>query len=315
MSTTAEEVKAKEFINSFINATPAEKAEVETPKKPSEIYRDLPVAQLPLGRMYHPNTRIEFRALDVGEILNYSTLETNDVNLVRPKLDEILEKCVRITLHRQKLSYKTLFIQDRLYMIYTIREITFQNGRMLHLPVTCSNPNCNHEFDIELLRQNMEMHSNDEEIWKFFKPEYGCFVFNTTIQEEPYYLRPPTIGLQDSFYQWIQDQSYKNKTISEVFLKISPYMVNANELSIDDISKMQEDFINGLKNHPSGEAEFEFLNDTVDNFKKNIFKIGVKGMMKQCPKCGTEVRTPAIFPRRARDLFIVPNAFRHYLKK
>lgn len=306
------ETVAKEFLHNFLKASPEQQAETEIIKKPSEVYRDITVTNLPLGRMYNPNTRIEIRALDVGEILNYSTLESNDVNLVRPKLDEILQKAVKVSRNREKLDYKSLFTQDRLYLIYTIREITFQNGRLLTLPIKCQN---GHDLDIELIRQNMEMWSENEEIWNYFKPEFGCFVFETYIQEEPYYLRPPTIGLQESYFKWMQDQTFKKKEISPAFIKISPYMVNAIELSIEEISQLQEEFLNGLKNKKNGEEEFQFLNDTIDNFKNNTFHIGVKGMMKHCPKCGLEVRTNTVFPKRARDLFIVPDAFRHYLKK
>lgn len=305
-----QETKAKDFISSFISSTPEQRTELE--KKPSEVYRDITLLSLPLGRLYNPSTRIEIRSLDLGEILNYSTLETNDIDQVRPKLDEILEKCVRVTMFKQKLNYKTLFVQDRLYLIYMIRELTFQSGRILTRPVTCS---CKTSFDIELIRQNIEMWSNDEEIWKYFKPEFGCFSFETTIKPEPFNMRPITIGLQQSYLNWIQERKYKNLEVNDAFVKITPYMVNATELSYDDITTLQDEFLENLKNSKTGEEEFQFLNDCVDNFKKNEFHLGIKGLVKKCPKCGMEVRTNSVFPNRVRDLFVVPNAFRSYLKK
>ncbi|HEX2549570.1 MAG TPA: hypothetical protein VHM20_07065, partial [Gammaproteobacteria bacterium] len=114
---------------------------------------------------------------------------------------------------------------------------------------------------------------------------------------------------------WIQDQKYKNKPMDASFVKIAPYTINAVELSVEELSQLQDEFINGLKMKPKGEEEFQFLNDVVDRFRNNTFKMGLKGMMKQCPLCGTEVRTNTVFPKRARDLFIVPNAFRHFIKK
>jgi hypothetical protein len=307
------ESKAKDFLKSFLPST--EEKVTDVPEKPVDQYRDLPISQLPLGKLYHPNLRVQFRALDVGEITNYSTLESNDSDLVRPKLDEILNKTLKVSLQRQKLSYKHLFVHDRVYLIYTIREFTFQSGRILVIPVTCTNPSCKHNFEIELIRQNMEMHGMDEEVWEYYNPEYGCFVFETTIQDDPYCLRPPTIGLQESFMAWIQDQKYKNKPMDASFVKIAPYTINAVELSVEELSQLQDEFINGLKMKPKGEEEFQFLNDVVDRFRNNTFKMGLKGMMKQCPLCGTEVRTNTVFPKRARDLFIVPNAFRHFIKK
>lgn len=308
-----QEVKAKDFINNFISASPEQRKEIES--KPTEQYRDFQITMLPLGRLYHPSTRLEVRSLDLGEILNYSTLETNDVDQVRPKLDEILEKCVKVSLHNRKLSYKSLFVQDRLYLIYIIREITFQNGRVLTLPIKCSNKTCESLFEIELTRQNIEMWSADEEIWKYHKPEFGCFVFETTIQEEPYFLRPPTIGIQQSFLAWIEDRKFKKQEVNEAFVKITPYMINVAELSFEDITLLQEEFIHNMSTKQNAHEEFEFLEDCVDNFKKNTFHIGIKGMLKTCPKCGTEVRTSSVFPNRVRDFFIVPNAFRRYIKK
>lgn len=303
------ELKSKEFLQTFLNE-PEEK--IEAIKK--DEYRDLPVAMLPLGKLYHPNVRLEGRALNVGEISNYSTLESDDVNLVRPKLDEILQKSLKLSNRNMKMSYKNVFVNDRLYLIYTIRELTFQNGRVLTLPVKCTNDACKHDFDIELLRQNMEMWPMTEEIWSYFNPQFGCFVFPTSIQDEPYYLRPPTIGLQESFYHWMTEQRYKKKDINPSFVKIMPYMANAVELSIDELSELQEEYLKGLEK-PHAADEFQFLSDTVDQFKNNSFHLGLKGMVKRCPKCGTEVRTNTVFPKKARDLFIVPNAFRHYIKK
>jgi hypothetical protein len=305
---------AQTYIQKFL------KNEKEVPldivKKTKDVYQDIAIATLPMNKLYHPMTRMEIRALDVGEISNYSTLESNDPTLVRAKLDEILEKCVKVSLQNTKQSYKSLLVFDRLYMIYTLRELTFQNGRILTLPVTCTNSSCKHDFPIELIRQNIEFwQEQDSDIWKYFSNEYSCFIFETTIKEEPFLLKPPTIGLQESFYYWIENRKFLKKEINAAFVKIAPYTLNAVELTIEELDDIEKEFISQLKESPTGEEEFQFLNDTVDSFKKNDFKIGIRGLVKLCPKCGQEVRTPTVFPRRARDLFIVPDAFRAYLKK
>lgn len=305
---------AQSYIHNFLKQE--QEVPVETIKKSKDAYQDLALQTLPMHRLYHPMTRIEIRALDVGEISNYSTLESNDPSLVRAKLDEILEKCVKVSLQGQKLSYKSILVFDRLYLIYTLRELTFQNGRILTLPVTCNNPSCKHNFNIELIRQNIEFwQPEDSDIWKYFNSQYNCFIFETTIKDEPFLMKPPTIGLQESFYYWIENRKFLKKEISPAFVKIAPYTLNAVELSIEELDEIEKEFTQQFKDSPTGEEEFQFLNDTVDSFKKNDFKLGIKGLAKVCPKCGLEVRTSTVFPRRARDLFIIPNAFRTYLKK
>lgn len=313
MATDNKEQLAQSYIQNFLKQ---QDTPVETIKKSKDNYQDLALTSLPMYKLYHPMTRIEIRALDVGEISNYSTLESNDPTLVRAKLDEILEKCVKVSLQNQKLSYKDILVFDRLYIIYTLRELTFQNGRILTLPVVCNNTSCKHSFNIELIRQNIEFWlPEDSDIWTYFNEQYNCFIFETTIKDEPFMLKPPTIGLQESFYYWIENRKFLKKEISAAFVKIAPYTLNATELSIQELDEIEKEFTQQLKDSLTGEEEFQFLNDTVDSFKKNEFKLGIRGLAKLCPKCGQEVRTPTVFPRRARDLFIVPNAFRTYLKK
>jgi hypothetical protein len=156
---------------------------------------------------------------------------------------------------------------------------------------------------------NIEMYDNKEEIWKFYRPEYQSFVFETTISDDPVLITMPTIGIQESFNNWIVDKEYKNEDIDESFVKIAPYLINKNDLTIEEIDEFKER-MNDLTIE-----EFEFINDVVNKFKNKDFKIGIKGLVKKCPKCGQEVRTSAVFPERASDIFIIPNAFEQYLKK
>ena len=180
MANDKQEEIAKEFIQQYLNE------DTDTPQEPdvseaTSRWQDLPLQSLPLGKLYHPGFRIEFRAAEVEEIQHFSTIENTNAYDIRNKLNDLLNACVRVTLPNQKLgSYLDLKIGDRLFLIYTIREITFQKGPMLTIPVTCSNKKCKTEFQIELVRQHLEMHSEQDEVWSFYQPQYQSFIFNTT---------------------------------------------------------------------------------------------------------------------------------------
>ena len=307
-----EEKLAEDFIKSYLQ--PEEELESTQDTQQTEFkdtkWHDLPLIALPLGKLYHPGYRFEFRAAELAEIQHFSTIDNDDVLDIRHKLNDILKSCLKVTLPNKKAgSYLDLKLGDRMYVIYTIREITFQKGKVLSIPVICQNEKCKHEFDIELVRAHIEMFDENEDIWNFYVPQYQGFVFNTTISDEPILINLPTIGIQESFRRWMEDKEYKNEKIDESFVKIAPYLINKNDLTVEELDEFKER-MNNLTIE-----EFEFINDVVDRFKRKEFKVGIKGLVKKCPKCGQEVRTTAVFPERASDIFVVPNAFELYLKK
>ena len=58
------------------------------------------------------------------------------------------------------------------------------------------------------------------------------------------------------------------------------------------------------------EQLFEFIYDTID-----LMDFGVSKVKKECTKCRKELATPFTFPNGARALFIVPNAFKQYIRQ
>ena len=273
-------------------------------------FRDLPLASLPFGKFYHPGFRIQFRAALVEEIQHYSTIENDNPYDIRNKLDDILKACIKVELPNKKMgTYKDLKIGDRMYIIFTIREITFQKGPQLSLPVVCPKKKCSHNFNIELIRQNIELHDETEDVWKFYDPAYQGFVFNVEFSDQPFIIAPPSIGLQKDFSDWVQDKVFKKEEYNKSMVKIAPYMIGKNTVKFEEIDELNSQF------DQIDFEEFQFLNDVVTKFRQNDFKLGVKGLVQKCPKCGSEVRTTNFFPARASDIFIIPNAFEHYLKK
>ena len=275
------------------------------------FYTDVMLEELPLGKFYHPNTRIQIRAVKVGEIQHFSTIDNDSFYDIKEKLNDLLESCVMFIHPNGAIgSYKDLFDGDRLYMIYYLRGMTFIKGKILTVNAECECKNeegKNTELEIELIRENIEKWKEDEEVWQYYNPHTSTFSFDVTFQDTPYQMAPPTIGIQQSFLKWAKDRKYKELPINEQFLRLMPFILcHISSATNEEIN----DMLDWFENHIS-EDEFFFLNDAINNY----FKIGIKGLVKHCTACGLEVHTTKVFPRRASDLFIIPNGFRQYQRK
>ena len=92
-------------------------------------YIKLDLSLLPsAGRFYRDDFEIHIRAARVGEIRDYSTMEETNVRDIDEKLNGIISQCTKIMYGSQRGSYKDLLEEDRIYVILSIRELTFKEG-------------------------------------------------------------------------------------------------------------------------------------------------------------------------------------------
>jgi hypothetical protein len=268
------------------------------------FWRDIDIHTLPHGVFYHPNTRLQIRPVELKEIQHIATLDNETIMEARKKLNDLLDNCVSIVLFNGTVgTINDIKEGDRLYLILLLREITFQEGNMLTVSTTCQ---CNNPIKIELVRQHLEYYDISPDIESYWDTNSNCFAFPTSLRKNPIYMAPPSIGIQTSFIEWAQYRAKKRLPINESFYKIIPYTkINQDYLRIDEIEQELARFEKDL----SPEL-FSYLDDTVTNY----MKFGIKGLVKKC-SCGREVRTNKVFPRRAKDLFLISGAFRKFTKK
>lgn len=263
-----------------------------------------PASDLPLGIFYPANTTIMVRAALVKEIQAYSMIDESNLYDVTEKMNDMLSSCVRVKYANGKVSsYLDLKDGDRYYIIFLIRELTFQKGNVLNAKATCP---CDEErkVDIPLIRANFVFHEMNSGLEPYFDINEKKFIL-TSINNTVFKVGAPSIGLQKSFMEKIVND-YKNKVKPNLsFLKIIPFIISdMNNASVEFIETKLKEF------QEMDLVDFGYLNSAID---KMIF--GISELKTTCSECGQEVRTPMQFPNGFKGIFIDDDAFTKYNKK
>lgn len=272
-------------------------------------YLSVDLEMLPLGIFYQNGIKIKIRAAKVHEIQAYSIISNENILDVTEKMNQMLSSCVKVTLpNGQNGSYKDIKDGDRLFIIFMIRELTFQKGNSLAKEVVCEH--CTNEFSIPFRSTaNSEYpktfvnHDMPTELKRFYNSELRCFEFK--INETKYRMAPPTIGIQEIFYGDIKTKMQNKKTPNVAFLKIIPFLLWDKTSITDEGIKAKEDEFKRMDMET-----FQIINQAVN---KIVF--GLKGLEMKCPSCGLEVHTDMSFPRGASDIFVVSDFFDNFAKE
>ena len=130
-------------------------------------YFNYDINELPCGRFYPSGTLFKIRPAQVREIQAYSMVDDTNFYDVVEKMNDMLMACVRIKYPDGRMgSYLEIKDPDRLYLIFLIRELTFQQGNSLSVNSECT---CGKKLQIELKRGNFVFHELD-----FSKTINGC---------------------------------------------------------------------------------------------------------------------------------------------
>jgi hypothetical protein len=312
---------AKEEPKSFMPLAKEErtksipKPHVRTNEHRAMLYEDVVISTLPMGAFYPVGTRIQFRDLTVAEVEHFSTLDESSEHDFIDKLNDILENCLLFHHADGTLgSYLDLKEGDRPWMIYMIRERTFPNGKVLSVRVPYINTNGeNAEATVEFRRENFEIYDSKELMDEFFDAETRSLVLDTVFRDEAYSIAPPTIGLKRCFDQYLKikveavshlPEEEVFGTINTKFMWIAPYMKpNVTYMSYEDIEAFQKWFESDIS-----PEEYSFLHDL---FQHHL-KIGIAGLKKNMDTA--TVRYYKVYPNRRSALFLLPDAFRLYLR-
>jgi len=305
-----------DYLNQFISETAGNVEEIKNeihemkenlPTTSNNLdYLNVELNSLPLGIFYQAGFKIKIRSAKVNEVQAYSVVDDKNLLDVTEKMNQLLSACIRVDLpNGKKGSYKDIKDGDRLQLVFMIRELTFQSGNSLAKEIQCEY--CSHDFSIPFRATANQQHPKTfvnhempEELKKFYKQDLKCFEFN--IGGGSYKLAPPTIGIQEVFYEDIKKKVQEKKTPNVSFLKIIPFMLYDRVAITEDGIKSKEDEFKRMEMET-----FQILNHAVD---KMVF--GLKGLMMKCPECGQEVHTDMTFPNGASSLFVISNPFDYF---
>lgn len=314
MAKQKQEMTEEDYLKKHLNSLDSENNKnnnsdipfIESPKIDTTRASDLQffnfdVKELPCGEFYPTGTIIMVRPAQVREIQAYSMVDDNNFHDIVEKMNDMLQACIRVKYSDGKVaSYLDIKDQDRLYLIFLIRELTFQQGNLLTVTKRCS---CGIDVQIELKRENFIFHEVDETLDKYFSTSTRNYHFSIVNGHE-FELTPPNIGLQKAFTDYILKENAEKRVPNLSFLKIIPFMLPGRvSITYDGIKAKLREF------EQIDDISFQFLNAAVGKMT-----FGIEELKKKC-SCGEEVRTEMQFPNGASGIFVIPNAFEAYIKK
>ena len=273
-------------------------------------YLSVDLNALPAGIFYKAGTKIMIRAAEVSEVQAYSAIVNENLVDVTEKMNEMLSRCVRVKFANGMVgSYKDIRDNDRIYLIFMIRELTFQKNINLAKDVKCDE--CEHEFKIQYRATPTKDYPKTfvnfdikDEMKPHFDTTERAFVFN--VNGKIWKLAPPTISLQEDFFNYIKKEVEEKRKPNVAFMKIIPYtLVHLRKITEDGIKAKEKEF-----KEMKDMDEFLFLNDAVSKME-----FGIKELSVMCPSCGLEVHSDFTFPEGAANIFTIPNIFSKFTKK
>lgn len=299
----------KEKGNNVFNDVPNTNSYQQEQTAPTNVktsaldYLNINVEDMPMRDFYPGGFKIAIRAAKVAEIQAYSIVNEKNIYDVTEKMNDMLKACVRVTLPNGKIaSYLDIKEGDRIYLIFAIRELTFQKGSQLYLAANCDA--CKEKNNIEMVRAHFHKFACPEEIQQYFDIDSRKFIFELE-NGQVISLAPPSIGLQRSFFDFLKKQVDDKEDTNISFIKVMPWtMSERNNITHEGAEKKLLEFQN------MNTDTFLFLDAAI-----NKMKFGIEKMAKACSACGTEVHTEFRFPVGAAGLFTVHDPFGKYLKK
>ncbi len=260
----------------------------------------LDLFQLPSGgRFYREDFEIHIRAARVGEVRDFSTVDEENLKDVDDKLNSVLVSCTKIMYGSQKGSYRDLLEEDRIYVILSIRELTFKNGEAkILMPVgkkKCTTPSCKAQENVELKTENLQFNHVDELIERYYDNVNRCYTVPTKNHGE-LTLAPPTIGVMRAITDYVRKREEENKSWDRSSIAILPYIQREwrgfNDREIFSAMTAFQGWDTG---------KYSLVYRLIEKMK-----IGIKPeFVYPCQSCGGEVTVPLSFPGGIKSLFII----------
>jgi len=287
--------------NTVFNSDIPQKPIVESARVSDLQYFNYDIRELPCGQFYPAGTLFMIRPAQVKEIQAYSMVDDGNFYDIVEKMNDILQSCVRVKYSDGRVaSYLDIKDQDRLFLVFLIRELTFQQGNSLSVSAKCT---CGSESNIELTKEHFVFHNIDEKLERFYSKTSGSYHFKT-VNGKNFELTPPNIGLQKAFTDYILKENNDKKTPNLSFLKIIPFMLGGRSAITYDGIKAKLAEYEGMD-----DISFQFLNAAVGKMT-----FGIKELKTNCA-CGEEVRTDMQFPNGASGIFVIHDAFEAYIEE
>lgn len=258
-------------------------------------YHEIWATNFPSKGLFYPeNARFFIRAASVKEIRHFSTINEQDPFSIDEALNEVLKGCLMMRYPGKVASFKDLKEEDRIYIIMTIRDLTFVNGEnKIGINKNCTE--CGYENEFIVGKDSFDPTILPDTIMKYYDEERRIFVIQTkssgTIE-----MAPPTVGVMMETTKYIRKQQEEGKKLDQSFLKILPYLqIEWRGFNVDRIKNLE------IESMQWSDIKYQTMNSLTE-----MARVGVKEIMRtDCVKCGTEVTTPISFPGGIKSIFVI----------
>lgn len=268
-------------------------------------WKPVPVENIPSSGMFYPiGTKIYIRSAQVQEVKQFSMIDENDPLDMDDKLNMVMERCLKIEFPDRHATWKDLKEEDRFYLIFAIREITFSTGEnKLYVTVKCGQT-CNGDGTfsekIEMSKENFQYYDIDPTLMQYYSEVDRCFSITDTKLGGNLKIFVPSLGVTTFIKGYIRNKSQTGDFYDKPFLKVAPFV-------IEDWRGFNEDKYKRLEMESQGWSDFKWAL-LVRGIE--MIRFGVKTQItRSCTKCGAEVGAPISFPGGVKSLFVISNPF------
>lgn len=243
------------------------------------------------GKFYPADAVLQIRSAKVAEIRHFSTLDENNLMDIEDKLNSIVKACSKFKSGAKMMSYKDILEEDRIYLLLSIRDLTFPEAENKLMLKATDNEGV--EFDVELSTKYFDTEQVPAEIEQYYDSEARAYVIQTKSAGEVV-MAPPTIGVMEEVTKFMQSRQRDRKNWDQSFLQILPYI--------------RQDW-RGFNSKKIFEMEVEFQSWSEKKYMviyrlAEKIKIGVKPELV-VDRQGEEVLVPLDFPGGIKGLFII----------
>ena len=194
-------------------------------KEITDQRRGIPVdlKRLPSKGAFYPHgSRIFVKSAKTSEIKDFSLMDEDNPLDINDKLNNILSSCTTVMLGGRNGSYKDLLEDDKMFIVLSIRELTFPKGESkLTMKSVCDN--CDHENHFELRTENLQYFEEKEKLQKYYSPEDRCYIVETK-SIGSIILSPPKIGVMQEITTYARTKQEKREKWDKAAVQILPYL-------------------------------------------------------------------------------------------
>lgn len=243
------------------------------------------------GKFYPADAVLKIRSAKVAEIRAFSIMDESNLIDIESNLNAIVKGCTQFKSGTKMLSYKDILEEDRIFLILSIRDLTFpEPENKLMLKGQDSN---GESFDVELSTKYFDTETVPAEIEQYYDSEKRAYVVQTKSAGEVV-IAPPSIGVMEEITKFMQSRQSERKTWDASFIQIAAYLVQDwRGFNSKSIFEMEVDF--------QGWSERKYM--VIYRLAEKM-KIGVKSNLV-VDRQGEEVLVPLDFPGGIKSLFII----------